>query len=85
MYLLLLFYMLGTPQLYPFRHWVFRDEMTGILVPYMGSILETLDDVNKKIYKELRAGKEGWDKHKSKGLGRKKGPRNKVNTSSLKQ
>lgn len=58
--------MLGTPQLYPFRHRVFRDEMTDILVPHMEPILEALGDGNKKIYNVLRAGKEGWDKHESK-------------------
>lgn len=48
MYLLLISYMLGTPQLYPFRHWVFKDEMTDILLPHVEPILGALGDGNKK-------------------------------------
>lgn len=59
MYLLLIPYMLGTPQLYPFRHWAFKDEVTDILLFPCGAYSRARGDGNKKIYNVLRAGEEG--------------------------
>lgn len=62
MYLLLLSYILGNPSPNSIPPYTGYSEMRWHSCSSNGA----LSDENKKIYNVLRAGKEGWDKHKIK-------------------